>query len=95
MPTMFDSHEEFSEWFSKDIESHAERKSALDENQLSRLHMILKPFMLRRIKKDVEHEMAEKVTTAAISQHDGVTSCRLRYIYHVVCRGGRRNSIID
>ena len=39
MPTMFDSHDEFSEWFSKDIESHAEKKSALDErkscNQLS------------------------------------------------------------
>ena len=58
---MFDSHEEFNEWFSRDIESHAEKKSALDENQLSRLHMILKPFMLRRIKRDVEHEMAEKV----------------------------------
>uniref|UniRef100_A0A8B9J5R8 Chromatin-remodeling ATPase INO80 n=1 Tax=Astyanax mexicanus TaxID=7994 RepID=A0A8B9J5R8_ASTMX len=52
MPTLFDSHEEFNEWFSKDIESHAENKSAIDENQLSRLHMILKPFMLRRIKKD-------------------------------------------
>ena len=61
MPTMFDSHEEFNEWFSKDIESHAEKKSALDQEQLSRLHMILKPFMLRRIKRDVEHEMAEKV----------------------------------
>ncbi len=61
MPTMFDSHEEFNEWFSKDIESHAEKKSVLDEHQLSRLHLILKPFMLRRIKKDVEHEMADKV----------------------------------
>ena len=61
MPTMFDSHEEFNEWFSRDIESHAEKKSALDESQLSRLHMILKPFMLRRIKRDVEHEMADKV----------------------------------
>ena len=30
-------------------------------DQLSRLHMILKPFMLRRIKKDVENEMADKV----------------------------------
>ena len=58
---MFDSHEEFNEWFSRDIESHAERKSALDEGQLSRLHLILKPFMLRRIKRDVEHEMAEKI----------------------------------
>ncbi|KAM8921699.1 chromatin-remodeling ATPase INO80 [Pelodytes ibericus] len=61
MPTLFDSHEEFSEWFSKDIESHAENKSAIDENQLSRLHMILKPFMLRRIKKDVENELSDKI----------------------------------
>ena len=62
MPTMFDSHEEFNEWFSKDIENHAqEKKKAIDENQLSRLHMILKPFMLRRIKKDVENELSDKV----------------------------------
>lgn len=89
MPTLFDSHEEFNEWFSKDIESHAENKSAIDESecrprccaeavqpfraklallisrhvsdQLSRLHMILKPFMLRRIKKDVENELSDKV----------------------------------
>lgn len=33
MPTMFDSHEEFNEWFSRDIESHAEKKSALDESE--------------------------------------------------------------
>lgn len=43
MPTLFDSHEEFNEWFSKDIENHAENKSAIDQDQLSRLHMILKP----------------------------------------------------
>ncbi|MEE6491938.1 hypothetical protein FKM82_016432 [Ascaphus truei] len=61
MPTLFDSHEEFSEWFCKDIESHAENRSAIDENQLSRLHMILKPFMLRRIKKDVENELSDKI----------------------------------
>ena len=30
-------------------------------DQLSRLHMILKPFMLRRIKCDVENELSEKV----------------------------------
>lgn len=33
----------------------------LPSDQLTRLHMILKPFMLRRIKQDVEHEMAPKV----------------------------------
>lgn len=105
MPTLFDSHEEFNEWFSKDIESHAENKSAIDESeygfwgilsfvckqwtfvyiiarvrscsrafifcvsdQLSRLHMILKPFMLRRIKKDVENELSDKVEEETPSQ---------------------------
>jgi SNF2 family DNA or RNA helicase len=29
-------------------------------DQLKRLHMILKPFMLRRIKQDVENEMPPK-----------------------------------
>ncbi len=87
MPTLFDSHAEFNEWFSKGIESHAQNKSSdLDTSalldlsvfcclvslvnanlfavyvaQLSRLHLILKPFMLRRIKKDVQHELADKV----------------------------------
>ena len=30
---MFDSHEEFNEWFSKDIESHAEKQSGIDESK--------------------------------------------------------------
>ena len=34
MPTLFDSHEEFNEWFSKDIESHAENKSTIDQSKL-------------------------------------------------------------
>eukprot|EP00053_Salpingoeca_punica_P020189 m.210151 g.210151 ORF g.210151 m.210151 type:complete len:1163 (-) comp17815_c1_seq2:46-3534(-) len=62
MPTLFDSHNEFNEWFSKDIEDHAQNKTnKLDQSQLARLHMILKPFMLRRIKRDVNNELAEKI----------------------------------
>lgn len=34
MPTLFDSHDEFNEWFSKDIESHAENKTGIDESEL-------------------------------------------------------------
>ncbi|KAL6454595.1 INO80 Chromatin-remodeling ATPase INO80 [Candida maltosa Xu316] len=60
MPTLFDSHDEFSDWFSKDIESHAQSNTGLDEQQLRRLHMILKPFMLRRIKKNVQSELGDK-----------------------------------
>uniref|UniRef100_A0A673XIV4 Chromatin-remodeling ATPase INO80 n=1 Tax=Salmo trutta TaxID=8032 RepID=A0A673XIV4_SALTR len=80
MPTLFDSHEEFNEWFSKDIESHAENKSAIDENQLSRLHMILKPFMLRRIKKDVENELSDKIEILTYCQ----LTCRQRLLYRAL-----------
>lgn len=66
MPGLFDSHDEFSDWFSRDIESHATADaksggSSLNEHQLQRLHMILKPFMLRRVKKDVEDELGAKI----------------------------------
>lgn len=60
MPTLFDSHEQFNEWFSKGIEGHAEHGGILNEHQLTRLHSILKPFMLRRVKKDVITEMTNK-----------------------------------
>lgn len=72
MPSLFDSHDEFSDWFSKDIESKAAAQEGsstataknvlggFDQHQLSRLHMILKPFMLRRVKKDVQSELPPK-----------------------------------
>lgn len=63
MPSLFDSHDEFNEWFSKDIENAAENKgSKLNEHQLRRLHMILKPFMLRRVKRHVQNELSDKVS---------------------------------
>ena len=61
MPTLFDNHDEFSEWFSKDIESHAQSNTELNEQQLRRLHALLKPFMLRRIKKNVQSELGDKI----------------------------------
>ncbi|KAJ4896065.1 DNA helicase INO80 [Raphanus sativus] len=60
MPMVFDSHEQFNEWFSKGIENHAEHGGTLNEHQLNRLHAILKPFMLRRVKKDVVSELTTK-----------------------------------
>jgi len=63
MPTLFDSHDEFSDWFSKDIESHAQSNTKLNQDQLRRLHMILKPFMLRRVKAHVQKELGDKIET--------------------------------
>ncbi|GAA5839521.1 hypothetical protein JCM3766R1_003567 [Sporobolomyces carnicolor] len=61
MPSLFDSHDEFSEWFSQGIEKKGDNKNEMNEHQLRRLHMILKPFMLRRIKKNVQNELGDKI----------------------------------
>ncbi|CAD8141070.1 unnamed protein product [Paramecium pentaurelia] len=60
MPRFFDSFDQFQEWFSKDIEAHSQDQKTLNQHQLQRLHAILKPFMLRRLKKDVENEIGQK-----------------------------------
>ncbi|KAH9410760.1 putative SNF2 protein [Ordospora pajunii] len=60
MPTLFDSLSEFSDWFSKDIEASATLRKSVDEKSLQRLHAILRPFMLRRHKSDVMHELGQK-----------------------------------
>jgi DNA helicase INO80 len=43
----------------------------LNKIQLKRLHAVLKPFMLRRLKKDVEQEIAPKTVV--------VLSCDMTY----------------
>lgn len=67
MPQLFQSSDEFSDWFSKDIEGSAgldkgKGGGGMNELQLKRLHMVLKPFMLRRVKKNVQNELGDKVS---------------------------------
>jgi DNA helicase INO80 len=79
MPTLFDNHQEFADWFSKDIESHAENKASnVNQHQLHRLYLVLKPFMLRREKKDVADEMPSKTE---IEIHCSLTS-RQEHLYN-------------
>eukprot|EP00172_Hildenbrandia_rubra_P001549 Plantae.Rhodophyta-Hildenbrandia_rubra.ctg2115.p1 GENE.Plantae.Rhodophyta-Hildenbrandia_rubra.ctg2115~~Plantae.Rhodophyta-Hildenbrandia_rubra.ctg2115.p1 ORF type:complete len:1369 (+),score=220.38 Plantae.Rhodophyta-Hildenbrandia_rubra.ctg2115:6908-11014(+) len=60
MPAIFDSHAEFADWFAKDIEGHAQQNKMLDKSTIARLRTLLDPFMLRRVKHDVENEMPSK-----------------------------------
>jgi DNA helicase INO80 len=62
MPDLFTSLTDFTEWFSKGIEGVAGKgDSTLGTQQLRRLHDVLRPFMLRRIKKNVQSELGEKI----------------------------------
>ena len=55
LPQVFDSAENFEAWF--DVES------SLENTALKRLHAILRPFLLRRLKNDVEKSLLPKIET--------------------------------
>jgi SWI/SNF-related matrix-associated actin-dependent regulator of chromatin subfamily A member 5 len=56
MPDVFDSSESFDAWFNVEDEK-------AKENVVVRLQSVVRPFMLRRIKNDVETELMPKIET--------------------------------
>lgn len=55
---VFESAEQFDEWFNLDIDDNDEKNKLI-----SQLHKILKPFVLRRLKADVERSLPAKHET--------------------------------
>jgi SWI/SNF-related matrix-associated actin-dependent regulator of chromatin subfamily A member 5 len=58
VPDVFASAEQFDEWFNLDIDDNDEKNKLI-----SQLHKILRPFMLRRLKKEVEKSLPPKHET--------------------------------
>ncbi|KAF4600068.1 swr1 complex component [Pleurotus pulmonarius] len=59
----FANLKEFAEWFSNPLEKAIEMGNALDEDTMQRvtkLHTVLRPYLLRRLKRDVEKELPSK-----------------------------------
>ncbi|EAN80025.1 SNF2 DNA repair protein, putative [Trypanosoma brucei brucei TREU927] len=65
----FSSDQEFREWFSNPMEEMVTGRAALNEGIVRRLQALLRPFMLRRLKKDVEAQLPSKT--------EKVVMCRL------------------
>jgi ATP-dependent helicase STH1/SNF2 len=66
LPRIFNSAKSFDEWFNTPFaNSGTDDKIALSEEEalliIRRLHKVLRPFLLRRLKKDVESELPDKV----------------------------------
>lgn len=66
LPKVFNSVKSFDEWFNTPFaNSGAQDNIQLNEEEslliIRRLHKVLRPFLLRRLKKDVESELPDKV----------------------------------
>lgn len=65
LPTIFKSVKSFDEWFNTPFANtgNQDRMELTEEEQLlviRRLHKVLRPFLLRRLKKDVEKDLPDK-----------------------------------
>lgn len=77
MPHLFRSQAEFKHWFSNPLTQHVEGGPVVDKSLVSRLHTVLRPFVLRRLKSEVATQMPKKF--------ESVIMCRLsnrqRFLY--------------
>lgn len=69
MPAVFASHDQFKSWFSNPLTGMVEGQQAVNKDIVGRLHNVLRPFLLRRLKADVEKQLPQK--------HEHVVLCRL------------------
>ncbi|XP_052073827.1 helicase domino-like isoform X2 [Mytilus californianus] len=90
MPHVFQSHKEFKEWFANPLTGMIEGSHEYNESLIRRLHKVLRPFLLRRLKCDVEKQMPKK--------YEHVVMCHLskrqRYLYEdFMSQGATRETL--
>lgn len=77
MPHVFASRKEFTYWFQNPLSQMVEGEQDVNNQLVSQLHGIIRPFVLRRLKKDVAKQMPGKF--------EHVVQCKLskrqRFLY--------------
>uniref|UniRef100_A0A914CQ86 Uncharacterized protein n=1 Tax=Acrobeloides nanus TaxID=290746 RepID=A0A914CQ86_9BILA len=77
MPIIFASHDDFKDWFSNPLTGMIEGSVEFNSDLVQRLHKVLRPFILRRLKSEVEKQLptkTEKIIKCPLSR-------RQRYLY--------------
>ena len=70
---VFVSHAQFKDWFSNPLTTMVDGGSAINRATVERLHSVLRPFLLRRLKADVEKQLPQK--------HEHVVRCCLMHMF--------------
>ncbi|CAL4066291.1 unnamed protein product, partial [Meganyctiphanes norvegica] len=81
LPSIFKSVSTFEQWFNAPFATTGEKVELNEEETIliiRRLHKVLRPFLLRRLKKEVESQLPDKV--------EYVIKCELSGLQHVLYR---------
>lgn len=80
LPDGFANLQDFQDWFARPVDKLVEGSSEVDDEAratVNKLHQVLRPYLLRRLKADVEKQMPAK--------YEHIVYCRLskrqRYLY--------------
>ncbi|PWN52206.1 hypothetical protein IE53DRAFT_367396 [Violaceomyces palustris] len=91
LPKIFNSVKSFDEWFNTPFaNTGSEGGMMLNEEEalliIKRLHKVLRPFLLRRLKKDVESELPDKV--------EKVIKCPMSALQHKLYQQMKKHKMI-
>ena len=96
LPKIFNSVKSFDEWFNTPFaNSGTGDKIELNEEEalliIRRLHKVLRPFLLRRLKKDVESELPDKVEKVIKVRMSALQSQLYKHMkkYKMIADGGK------
>lgn len=91
--TDFADRREFAEWFANPLEQAVEMGTTLDDEtqkRVAKLHTVLRPYLLRRLKRDVEKELPSKFEHLMLCP----LSKRQRFLYdEFMSRGQTRSDL--
>ncbi|GFY51188.1 helicase domino [Trichonephila inaurata madagascariensis] len=77
MPNVIQSDIDLKEWFSNPFSGILDDSHEYHENLIQKLHKVLRPFLLRRLKSEIEEQLPKK--------YEHIVMCRLsnrqRYLY--------------
>ena len=75
---LFRSRHEFSYWFANPLQCAIEGNSNISEDLVKQLHSIMRPFVLRRLKKDVAKQCLLNLNTNSSANFRDVSSYSMR-----------------
>ncbi|KAI6189549.1 hypothetical protein M3Y97_00020500 [Aphelenchoides bicaudatus] len=78
MPTVFASRDDFKDWFNNPITEMIENNGDFNMAIVQRLHKVLRPFILRRLKCEVEKQLPKKTEKVIFCE----LSKRQRFLYN-------------
>uniref|UniRef100_A0A1I7UCT2 ATP-dependent helicase brm n=1 Tax=Caenorhabditis tropicalis TaxID=1561998 RepID=A0A1I7UCT2_9PELO len=90
LPSIFSSCDTFEQWFNAPFATTGEKVELNQEETMliiRRLHKVLRPFLLRRLKKEVESELPDKT--------EYVIKCDMSALQKVIYRHMKKGILLD